>query len=115
VVTVAHARSAVGMGRSGHLAAGPGRCYAWTDFGSCTVHRFSISDILFPIEISRNLFKFLKFIENKIKLRKIQSKFLYNPLEQIFAIGLTKFIFVLYFLIDNSYKSNIGVFNYKNT
>jgi hypothetical protein len=27
---------------------------------------------------------------------------------------LTKFYFVLYFLLENSYKSNLGVFIYKN-
>jgi hypothetical protein len=31
------------------------------------------------------------------------------------AIGLTKFYFVLYCLIENSYNSNLGVFIYKNT
>jgi hypothetical protein len=37
---------------------------------------------LFPLNY-KNLYKFLKFIENLIKLRKIQNKFPYNPLEKI--------------------------------
>jgi hypothetical protein len=36
---------------------------------------------------SRNSIKFLKYIGNKIKIRKIQDKFPHNALEQIFAIG----------------------------
>jgi hypothetical protein len=43
----------------------------------------------------------------------MQNKFPQNLCEYILAIGLTKFPFVLYYLIENSYKSNIGVFNYK--
>jgi hypothetical protein len=31
------------------------------------------------------------------------------------AIGLTKFHFMLYCLIENSYNLNLGAFNYKNT
>jgi hypothetical protein len=58
--------------------------------------------------------KVLKFIINRIKFRKIQNKFSYNPLEWILAIVLTKFDFVLYCLVENVYKSNHGVFNYKN-
>jgi hypothetical protein len=37
-----------------------------------------------------------------------------NPLEYIFAVGMTKFHFVHYFLIGSSYKSNIRIY-YKNT
>jgi hypothetical protein len=40
---------------------------------------FPISEFVFLILISRNLFKFRKFVINHIKLRKIQNKFLYNP------------------------------------
>jgi hypothetical protein len=53
----------------------------WTDFGPCTVQRFPISEIIFSIKISRNSLKFLKFIENIIKLGKIKNKFPCNPLE----------------------------------
>jgi hypothetical protein len=42
---------------------------------------FFISNFLFQIKDFRNLFKILKFIENKIKLEKVQNKFLYNPCE----------------------------------
>jgi hypothetical protein len=60
------------------------------------------------------MYKILKYIENKIKLRKMPSKFLQNPYEYIFAIDLTKFHFVQCCLIEKSYKSNLGVFNYRN-
>jgi hypothetical protein len=73
----------------------------------------------FPISFfdfdSRNSYKLHKFIINTIRLEKIENKFLWNPLELLLAIGLTKSIFVHYGLIENSYKSNLGVFNYKNT
>jgi hypothetical protein len=42
--------------------------------------RFSpFSNFLFPIQIIENVFKLLKYIENKIKLIKIQNKFPKNP------------------------------------
>jgi hypothetical protein len=44
----------------------------------------------------------------------MKSKILYNPLKQIFAVDLTKFPFVLYCLLENSYESNLRAFNYKN-
>jgi hypothetical protein len=47
---------------------------------------------------------FPNFIENLLNIRKIQSKFLYNPLEQISTIGLTKSLFENYFLLENSHK-----------
>jgi hypothetical protein len=47
----------------------------WADFGRCTVQHFPISEILFPIKISRNSFMFQKFIENKIKLKKYKVNF----------------------------------------
>jgi hypothetical protein len=47
----------------------------WANFRPCTVNQFLISGILFPIKISRILFKFLKFIENEIKLRKYEINF----------------------------------------
>jgi hypothetical protein len=37
-----------------------------------------------------------------------------NPLEQIYAVGLTKSFFVQNCLVENSKKSNIEVFNNKN-
>jgi hypothetical protein len=49
-----------------------------------------------------------------MKLRKMQSKFRWNNFEQIYAVGLTKSYFMRYYSIENSYKSNFGVFNYKN-
>jgi hypothetical protein len=61
------------------------------------------------------MYKLIKYIENKIKIRKIQNKFPYNPLEQISTMDLTKFIVVHYCIIENSYKSNLGVFIYRNT
>jgi hypothetical protein len=46
-----------------------------------TVHVFSILLISFSKLISRNPFKILKFVENEIKVKKIQNKFTGNPLE----------------------------------
>jgi hypothetical protein len=59
--------------------------------------------------------KLLKYIENEVKVGNIQDKFPWIPLHEIFAIGVTKSHFVLYVLVENFYKSNLGVFNYKNT
>jgi hypothetical protein len=42
---------------------------------------YSISQILFQFKNSTNFYKLIKYIENKIKIRKIQNKFPYNPLE----------------------------------
>jgi hypothetical protein len=36
-------------------------------------------NLFFQFKIFRNLYKLLKYIENKIKLGKIQNKFPYNP------------------------------------
>jgi hypothetical protein len=48
----------------------------WAKRGPITVPRFSpFSDFLFPVEIIENLFKLLKYIENKIKITQIQNKF----------------------------------------
>jgi hypothetical protein len=44
----------------------------------------------------------------------MQTIFPWDPLEYIFAIDLTKSIVKHYCLIEKSYNSNIGVFNYKN-
>jgi hypothetical protein len=60
---------------SADLVAGPGRCYQAAGPGRCTVQHFPISEILFPIKISRNSFMFQKFIENKIKLKKYKVNF----------------------------------------
>jgi hypothetical protein len=48
------------------------------------------------LDISRNSYNIPKFIENKIKLLKMQNKFLWNPFMHIYAINLTKFTFDLY-------------------
>jgi hypothetical protein len=45
----------------------------------------------------------------------MQSKFLWNPLEQIYPVAMTKYLFVHYCLVENSKKSNLEVFNYKNS
>jgi hypothetical protein len=37
-----------------------------------------------------------------------------NPLEYIYALGLTKSLFMHYCLVDNSKKSNLEEFIYKN-
>jgi hypothetical protein len=37
-----------------------------------------------------------------------------NPLELVYELGLTKSLFMHYGLVDESKKSNLEVFNYKN-
>jgi hypothetical protein len=37
-----------------------------------------------------------------MKLKKIRNKFLYNPLEYIYALGLTKSLLIHYCLLDKS-------------
>jgi hypothetical protein len=44
----------------------------------------------------------------------MQTKFHWNTLEYIYALGLTKSLFVHYFLVENSKNSNLEVFNYGN-
>jgi hypothetical protein len=44
----------------------------------------------------------------------MKVKFLSNPPEQIYTVGLTKHLFVYYCLVENSKKSKLGVFNYIN-
>jgi hypothetical protein len=67
----------------------------------------------FQFKNSRNLYKHLKRVENKINLIKIQTKFPYNTLEYLFVVGLTKSLFMHYFLEDKSKKSNIVEINYQ--
>jgi hypothetical protein len=50
-------------------------------WGMSTVHLIIFFRNPFFIKISRKLYKFLKFMENRIKLLKIWNKFLYNPLD----------------------------------
>jgi hypothetical protein len=45
----------------------------------------------------------------------MESKFLWNPLKQIFAIGLTKFLSVHYFCVQNFNNSNMEESIYNNT
>jgi hypothetical protein len=44
----------------------------------------------------------------------MQTKFHWYPLEQIYTVGLTKYLCVHYCLVENSKKSNLEEFNYKN-
>jgi hypothetical protein len=70
---------------------------------------------LFPFfNIHRNSYKFPNFIENYSNLIKMQSKFLMDPPEKIYALGLTKSLFMYYCLVDKSKKSNFEEFIYKN-
>jgi hypothetical protein len=48
----------------------------------------------YHLNIQENSYKFPKFIENNINIIKIQNKFLWYPLEQIYAIGLTQSLIV---------------------
>jgi hypothetical protein len=42
------------------------------------------------------------------------TKFHWNPLEYVYLVGLTKFIFMHYSSVENSKKSKFKVFIYKN-
>jgi hypothetical protein len=70
------------------------------------------SEIFFDLN-SRKFVKLKKLLVNTINLRKCKP-FFYNPIEQIYAVGLTNSLFVHYSLVDISYKSNLKAFNYKN-
>jgi hypothetical protein len=65
--------SAASMGQPSHLAAGPSR-------GPISAQAlfigFQFLKSFFLLKFPKKSFKFLKFIENKIKLRKMQSNFL---------------------------------------
>jgi hypothetical protein len=74
-----------------------------------------LSFFSFPFfNIHRNSYKFPNFIENYSNLIKMQSKFRMDPPEKIYALGLTKSLFMHYCLVDKSKKSNFEEFIYKN-
>jgi hypothetical protein len=75
---------------------------------------YLLSQSFSDLNIHRNSITLLKYIENGLKLRKIQNKFCWNPLRWILEIDLTQLHFVHYCLLENFYESIIGVFNYKN-
>jgi hypothetical protein len=56
----------------------------------CARIKNSFSDLFNPINIS----KLLEFIENYRNAQKLQTKFCWTPLDQLYKVGLTKFIFV---------------------
>jgi hypothetical protein len=62
----------------------------------------------------RNCSKLWKSIEILRNVQKLKTKFHWNPLEQLYAVGLTKFIFVYYFFVENSKKSKLEAFICKN-
>jgi hypothetical protein len=43
---------------------------------------------------SRNHFKFQNFVETRRNVQNLQNKFYMNPLEPLFAVGLTKLTFM---------------------
>jgi hypothetical protein len=64
-----------------------------------------------------HLFKFLKLIQSlkfHRKFRKIQNKFCINPLQWNYALGLTKYLFMHFCLVDKSKKLNLEEIIYKN-
>jgi hypothetical protein len=77
-------RRAPGMGHSGRFSSlgWAGVVRSWARFGPDISHPFSFFWISFVSIInSRISFRIQKCIENKIKIIKIQNKFLYNPIE----------------------------------
>jgi hypothetical protein len=80
----------------------------WAESWPKTTHSFlNFSEFCLLIKIPGNSLKLLKFIENHINLKKIESEFHWNALEQIYAVGLTKSLFVHYCLVENSHTSNL--------
>jgi hypothetical protein len=75
---------------------------------------FLLSEPFSDLNIHRNSITLLKYIENELKLRKIQNKFSWNPLGCILAIDLTQLHFVHYCHLENFYETILGVFNYKH-
>jgi hypothetical protein len=69
---------------------------------------------LFFFQYSQKFILILNFIENYTNLIKIQSKFCMNPPEEIYALGMTKSLFMHYCLVDKSKKSNFEEIIYKN-
>jgi hypothetical protein len=63
------------------------------------------SDLFNP----RNISKFPKFIETCRNVQKSQTKFYWTPLGQIYTVGLTKFIIVQYFIVQNYMNSNTKI------
>jgi hypothetical protein len=124
VVTVASApalRHALGQLGQARVAWWPARAAIpweprpWPGFGPSIVPFFFYYLNLFSdLNIYRNSIIHLKYIENGLKLRKIQSKICLNPLGRILAIDLTQLHFVHYCLLENFYESVLGVFIYKN-
>jgi hypothetical protein len=94
--------------RGGPLTLG---CCSFRPMKPIPVYRFRI--LLF-LKYFRNHSKFLKFVEICLNFIKMQIKLYMNPLKQIYSIGLTKFAFVHYCIVENYKNSNFGVFNYKN-
>jgi hypothetical protein len=104
--------------RRGDRAAPPAGCFfLWAEAlgRNADMVLFSLFQFLFWVKNFRNSFKILKYIENEIKLRKIWNKFILNLSEYILAIGLSKLHFVHHGRLEHFYKSNLGVFIYKNT
>jgi hypothetical protein len=58
---------------------------------------------------SRKQFKLLKFVETCRNVQKCKTKFCWTPLGQLFTVGLTNFIFVQYFIVQNYKNSNTKI------
>jgi hypothetical protein len=58
-------------------------------------------------EITEIVSKLRKSIEICSNVQNLQSKFCMNPLEQIYAVGLTKYLFVHYCLVQDSKNLNL--------
>jgi hypothetical protein len=69
---------------------------------------------VFRFKILGNSCKLQKLIINYIDIIKMKNKFDWNNCEHISAVGLTKFHFVHYCIVENYKNLNLGVFNYKN-
>jgi hypothetical protein len=85
-------------------ARGPLWSMGWTNSAGCGPHWSpamcgdwnSFPNIL-NIQIVSKLWKSIQMCTN---VQKLQSKFCVNPLKQIYSVGLTKFVFVYYCIVE---------------
>jgi hypothetical protein len=88
--------------------------WPWAECGLALFVHFPFSENIYSFKYFRNSFKLSNFVTIHIKFIKIQNNFCLNPLEYIYAIDLTKSIFVHHYLITNPNYPNLEVINLKH-
>jgi hypothetical protein len=72
-----------------------------------------IKNSFFDLFNPRNISKLPNFVESCRNVQKWQTKFFWTRLGQIYAVGLTKFTFVQYSIVQNYKNSNTKINVYK--